>query len=256
MPVLKANYHADEQPATPFPVRYTLAALGGWADAAGVAGLVVAVIGLGFLAVQLRRTAVSARAQATIQFQQAFHESEPARGEVLRSFPIYEHTLAEVAAIHGDLESVPTWRDRSDLSDADIEHAKDVIKALNDVAQYVADGLALRSAMQQYHTIFVRAGFLLAPFIDATNQSGQARWGVRVIDLLNAALAYHRSNPKHRHKELVLARGPLELVLIDKTGAGLAPHPGYPTRRSPLERLADRLNVRRALRGAERALRR
>jgi len=34
------------------------------------------------------------------------------------------------------------------------------------VAQYVSDGLSLRSALQQYHWIFIRAGFLLAPYID------------------------------------------------------------------------------------------
>ena len=60
-----------------------LASLGDWSDVAGIAGAVIGIVGLGFVVVQLRSAAAAARAQATIQFQQAFRDSHPARSRLL-----------------------------------------------------------------------------------------------------------------------------------------------------------------------------
>lgn len=248
--------HHDHR-VTILAVTCTLAALGDWADAASIAGAVIAVVGLVVVIVQLRGAAATARVQATIQFQQAFQDSQDARGRLLRSFPVHRKSLGDVAATLGDDDAFVTWSESRDLTRAQKQDAEAVVNALNDVAQYVTDGLSLRSAMQQYHTVFVRAGFLVAPYIDAENKDGRARWGVRVIELFNAALGYHRSHPKHRGKELVLSRQDPngKLVLIDKRGEGIQRHRGYPSSRSPLQRLGDRLRIRSAVRGAERTLR-
>ena len=110
--------------------------------------------------------------------------------------------------IRGNEDAFPPWSELYDLSDEEKADARAVVGALNDVAQYVADGMSLRSALQQYHTIFVRASFLLAPYIEQENERNAARWGVRVIELFNAGLRYHRAHPKHREKELLLERSP------------------------------------------------
>jgi len=232
--------------------------LGDWADAASIAGAIVAVVGLAFVIVQLRGAAAAARAQATIQFQQAFRESKDSRTRLLQSFPVHQESLGDAATALGDDDAFATWSELGELTEAEKQDADAVINALNDVAQYVTDGLSLRSAMQQYHTVFIRAGFLVAPYIDAKNKGGRARWGVRVIELFNAALGYHRSHPKHRGKALVLSRQDPDgaLVLIDNRGEGIQMHRGYPSSRSPFQRVGDRLRIRSAVRDAERTLRR
>lgn len=225
--------------------------LGDWADIAGIAGAVLAVVGLGFVIVQLQSAAASSRVQATIEFQQAFLQSREARGRLLGSFPVHVDALASVQ-IQGDSAAFPTWRTLSDLSGAQKQDAEAVVNALNDVAQYVVDGLPLRSALQQYHTIFVRAGFLLNPYVDARNSGIEARWGVRTIELFNAALAYHRGHPKHRHRELKLDRQDptASIVLVGADGSGISTHQGfaYPgaKRRAPRHRGSPREVLRAA----------
>jgi hypothetical protein len=238
-------------------VTFPLASLGDWADAAGIAGAVIGVVGLAFVVVQLRSAAAAARTQATIQFQQAFRDSRGARFRLLASFPVHAQSLG-ILEVRGDEKAFPTWSELTDLSDEQKKDAHAVVNALNDVAQYVADGLSLRSALQQYHTIFVRAGFLLAPYIDKSNEGGAARWGVRVIELFNAGLRYHRAHPKHREKELLLKRDDPTgvLVLIRTDGGGLPRHRGYALERGWSRRVVDALAVRLATRGAERKLRR
>jgi len=236
-------------------VTLLLASLGDWSDVAGIAGAVIGIVGLGFVVVQLRSAAAAARAQATIQFQQAFRDSHPARSRLLSSFPVHEESRKQVE-IRGNKDAFPPWSKAHPLRDDQKADAVAVVGALNDVAQYVADGMSLRSALQQYHTVFVRAGFLLAPYIEQVNEDGAARWGVRVIELFNAGLRYHRAHPKHREKELLLKRGDDALVLIDSDGAGLSRHPGYVLDRGWSRRVVDALAVRRATRGPERRLRR
>jgi hypothetical protein len=231
--------------------------LSDWASIAGIAGAVLALIGLAFVIVQLRGAAASSRVQATIQFQQAFRESRDARGELLRSFPVHEDALAALQArghqLEGDPAAFPRWKKLADLSDAQKADAEAVINALNDVAQYVVDGLPLRSALQQYHTIFVRAGFLLNPVVDARNSGKDTRWGVRTVELYNAALAYHRGHPKHSRRVLKLVRNnpSSSIVLLSPDGTGVTPHPGFPypgaKRRAP----GDRASAREVLRAAE-----
>jgi hypothetical protein len=208
--------------------------------------------------VQLRGAAAAARAQATIQFQQAFRESHAARSRLLKTFPVHESYKERDLDLKwcGDPDAFPTWSVPNDLTDDEKSDAEAVVGALNDVAQYVSDGLSLRSALQQYHTIFVRAGFLLAPYIDAENSANRARWGVRVIELYNAGVRYHRASPKHREKRLELRRGESSVVLIDSNGRGVGRHRGYPVGRGWSRRIVDRLAVRFATIGAERRLRR
>jgi hypothetical protein len=210
--------------------------LSDWGSLAGVVGGAVAIVGLIFVVVQLQGAAASARAQATIQFQEAFRSSAPARHALQASFPIHQDVLWDRGT--PELENhLASWNDLSDLSKEQRAQATAVINAMNDVAQYVADGLSLRSALQQYHTVFIRTGVLLNRYIDDLNRplpSGkQARIGRRVPLLYNAALAYHRSNPKHAGRELVIERqstqggGAVRLVILDEHGNGVDAHPGF-----------------------------
>lgn len=108
-----------------------------WGSVAGIVGVVLAAIGLIFVVVQLYGAAASARAQATIQFQQAFHRSAPARKQVQESFPVHRDTLRKLRAL--ELEGhFGSWNEESDLTPDRVAHAEAVINAMNDVAQYVA----------------------------------------------------------------------------------------------------------------------
>lgn len=239
----------------------------GVADWAGVVSAVIAVIGLGFVVVQLRAASASSRAQATIQFQSAFLRSQPARGRLQASFPIHVSVLDQLAP-QGGSDEFRTWSKLDDLSAEEIQDARVVVGALNDVAQYVVDGLALRSALQQYHTIFVRVGVLLLPFIEQENAPsegrGQARYGYRIVDLYNAGISYHRQHWKHRGRELRLVRlapdgeGKVRLVLLRADGTGVKKHDGIATTSSSegLRTLYRRWRLRRAVKQAERKLRR
>jgi hypothetical protein len=231
-------------------------------DWSGCVGALAAVVGLIFVGIQLRRAAAASRAEATIQFQRAFLSSAPARGRIQRSFPVHVDTLERVAP--GRSEEFDTWSGLGDLTEEQRNDAVVVMNAMNDVAQYVADGLSLRSALQQYHAIFVRLGFLVLPYIDARNEPiagrPQVRLGRRLVDLYNGALSYHRLHYKHQGHQLVLERpapdgsGKVRLVLIDADGRGVAEHPPFPDETA--ETLRKRIKLRRSVRAAERRLRR
>ncbi len=235
-----------------------------WSGVAGILGAVVASVGLVVIVIQLRRAAALSRAQATIQFQQAFRASRDARARLLETFPIHED-LVQMLAAPGTQADFRTWKHLHDLAPRDQADAQAVINALNDVAQYVVDGLSLRSALQQYHTIFIRTGVLLCPYLDELNaprnERSQARYGRRVADLYNAGLAYHRCHPKHRGREIALVRpalqgaGAARLILLDVSGLGAREHPGFadePTRTG----VASPRTLRGAVSTAERKLRR
>lgn len=237
------------------------AAIADWAGAAGVA---VGVIGVLLVVLQVRSSAAATRAQATIQFQQAFRGSSKSRYYLMTEFPVHESLLALQS--DSDIRSkVRTWRTYEELDKEDKDNAAAVVRAMNDVAQYVADGLSLRSALQQYHTIFIRAGALLGPYLDQRNSAKegqpQARWGRRVMDLYNAGLDYHRLHYKHKGRELVLERpandgsGKVQIVLLRVDGAGVHKHPGFGDE-SGRALSADELEMRRAVREAERRIRR
>jgi hypothetical protein len=245
-----------------------LATLADASEVAGIVGAAVAVFGLAFVWFQLRAGAAAARAQATIQFQAAFRESRAARGWLVQAFPVHESLLG--AFDPGTEHEVRVWSDVDDLTDDDRRNAQAVIGALNDVAQYVADGLSLRSALQQYHTWFVLAGWLLNPYIglrnapNATSGHRPARYGLRVPLLYNAGLAYHRGNPKHQETELILRRpsvrvggGEVRLLLVRSDGSGVSEHRGGSGDRS-LPRLWSlrRWSLTFVIRHAERRLRR
>jgi hypothetical protein len=74
--------------------------------------------------------------------------------------------------------------------------------------------LSLRSALQQYHTIFIRAGVLLCPYIDKLNTPGPggspARLGRRIPILYNLTLDYQHLNPKHAGRRISLKRTVLD----------------------------------------------
>lgn len=236
------------------------AALGDWADVAGIAGTALSIAGLALVWVQLRAGSAAARAQATIQFQHAFKESSEQRNRLLASFPIHEDMLYALTGSR-KREGFATWSDDAPPTKEQLKDATAVINALNDVAQYVADGLSLRSALQQYHQNFVRAGMLLSPLIDAQNPTGATRNGVRVIELYNAGLGYHRTNPKHRGRKLALTRTApggerAELVLISADLGGLKPNTRYDPPPARWRAWAPGpTNVRGVVRTAERNLR-
>jgi hypothetical protein len=113
-----------------------------------------------------------------------------------------------------------------------------VINACNDVAQYVVDGLELRSALQQYHLPLLRVGVLLNPYllqINTENEKGkELRIGRRIPILYNAALAYHRCNPKHKGRPVGFERTPpggrekVALVFLDREGEGATQFECFP----------------------------
>jgi hypothetical protein len=235
-----------------------LATLGDWADVSSICAAPLALVGLAFVVLQLRSTATSARAQATIAFQQAFRESRPARDQLTSSFPVHEDLLARYGG--PDAASVfATWRSLDDLTPDQRDNARIAIAALNDVAQYVSDGLSLRSALQQYHAIFVRVGFLLYPYIKQLNSPSSPRYGVRVVELLNIGLNYHRCNPLHVGRELAIHRTSstgvtAKVVLIGVNGEGLEELPRLetPNARGSIRRPKT---LRSVIREAERNLR-
>jgi hypothetical protein len=237
------------------------------ADWTGVAGAVIAAIGLGFVIMQLRGANAASRAQATIQFQAAFVRSQEARSRLQMSFPIHVSVLEQLApqARHDDFR---TWNDLDDLTAEEKRDARIVVGAMNDVAQYVVDGLALRSALQQYHTIFVKVGMLLLPYLERENASvegrPQARFGYRIVNLYNASISYHMHHPKHRGRELALVRpaahgeGEVRLVLLHPDGSGVSRHDGIASEPSSkgLPARYDQWKLRREVRSGERRLRR
>lgn len=223
--------------------------LADWSDLAGVVGAVLGLLGLLLVILQVRSAAAASRAQATILFQQAFHQSREARGRLLKTFPIAFDT-AETLFGQSDPGQVRIWRNLEELTQEDRSNATAVISALNDVAQYVTDGLPLRSALQQYHSIFIRTGVLLLPYVDALNAEASdldgnirqpTRYGRRLVPLYNAALAYHRHHPKHSHTEVVLERPStvppatqLRLSLLRSgTDHRLANHGGFSDEQAP-----------------------
>ena len=74
-----------------------VATLADWSDVAAIVGAVVASVALVVIVIQLRRAAALSRAQATIQFQQAFRMSRDARERFLETFPIHEDLLQALA---------------------------------------------------------------------------------------------------------------------------------------------------------------
>jgi len=241
-----------------------VATLADWSDVAGIVGAVVASVALIVIVIQLRRAAALARAQATIQFQQAFRASHGARKRLLEAFPVHEDVV-KTLAIPGTQSDFRTWKHIEDLTPDERNDAHAVINALNDVAQYVVDGLSLRSALQQYHTIFVRTGVLLCPYLDELNapreERPQARYGRRVPALYNAGLAYHRCHAKHRGREIALVRpalqrsGSARLILLDVNGHGVREHPGFADEHRS-KAVAHLRTLRGAVSAAERNLRR
>jgi hypothetical protein len=202
-------------------------ALSDWGSIAGIVGAAGTLMGLGFVGYQLRvgnherQSQVQAlrmqvqtlRTQATMLFQERFKESQKARRRVFREFPL--HTSLLVAMQQIDPGGIPdgkvqTWDEIEELSDEDVALAEEVINAFNDVAQYVVDGLELRSALQQYHLPIMRVGALLNPYLTQKNAEGDGtrklRVGRRIPILYNASLAYHRCNQKHRGREVGLLR--------------------------------------------------
>src|SRR6476469_1426318 len=205
------------------------------ADWAGVISAVIAVIGLGLVVVQLRGATAASRAQATIQFQAAFLRSQKARGQLQSSFPIHVSVLEQLAP-EVEPGEFRTWEKLDELTTEEKRDAAVVVGAMNDVAQYVVDGLALRSALEQYHTVFVRVGVLLLPYLEQRNAPvagrPQARYGYRIVDLYNAGISYHLHHLKHRGRELALVRpaahgeGDVRLVLLRSDGSGVERHAG------------------------------
>jgi hypothetical protein len=264
-----------------------LAALDSWASVSGIVGGAAALFGVPLIVIQLRQAALAARAQATIQFQDAFRRSSEARGALQATFPLHTSVLTSLAKDDADRARLAAqfgeWNDSMPLTDEQERHARQVINALNDVAQYVADGLSMKSALQQYHSIFVRVGVLLYPLIeldnclpgdvtginrDDANREKPTRRGIRILELMNGGLRYHRFHPKHAGRELKLTRdaGKAVLVLIpqDNPNKGLQERPNHmPTSwwdkwssQAIRERLDLQIPISARIRTTERNLRR
>lgn len=212
-----------------------------WASIAAIAAAFGTFAGLPFIAMQLhsgnreRHAQVRAlRTQATMLFQERFKESQGARRLLFQNFRIHASLATTIDQLRPDGEphtGIDTWEEIDDLSEDEKDQADEVIRALNDVAQYVVDGLELRSALQQYHLVILRVGALLNPYLAQKNAEVEGRralrWGRRVPILYNAALAYHRCNPKHREREVAINRrvkddgSELRLTFIDGSGSGV-----------------------------------
>jgi hypothetical protein len=222
--------------------------LAGWAAVAAIAGAVLSLVTLPVIAYQLwmgnrdRQSQVKTlRSTATMLFQERFKESQKARGELFMGFPLHDSLVAVMAELSPDAPpdpEFPTWTTVGELGPEQRAAAGKVINACNDVAQYVVDGLELRSALQQYHLPLLRVGALLNPYllqINAEGENGRAlRIGRRIPILYNAALAYHRCNSKHKGRPAGLERIPpgggekVALVFLDKHGDGATQFEWFP----------------------------
>lgn len=222
--------------------------LAGWAAVAAIAAACVSLVTLPVIAYQLRmgnnerqHQVKTLRSTATMLFQERFKESQQARGELFTEFPLHDSLVAVMAELSPDSPPDPkfsTWTTLRDLSPEQKASAKRVINACNDVSQYVVDGLELRSALQQYHLPLLRVGALLNPYllqINAETKNGRAlRNGRRIPILYNAALAYHRCNPKHKGRPAGLERTPpgggekVALIFLDTDGRGATQFECFP----------------------------
>lgn len=236
-----------------FPFWAWLADASGWAvaaDVAAVASIPLAATALIYVAKQIKQATELASVQASIQFQTKFKESWDSRRDVARHFPL--HTSLGAAGVFGR-----EWTDLGDLSEDERRAAQAVVGAFNDVAQYVTDGLPLQSALSQYHTIFIRLGYLLIPFLEASNApdaSGRpARYGRRVPILYNAAIAYHKLHPLHAGRVVALVRDGQRIVLLDEGMARATQFSGFP---DDVSFTIPEGSVREAVAATERLLRR
>jgi hypothetical protein len=240
--------------------------LADWGSLAGVIGAAGTLAGLGFVGFQLRvgnherhsqvqalRMQVqSLRAQATMLFQERFKESQDARRRVFREFPLHASLVAAMHQVDPDALSkgrVNTWNEIDELSEDEIALADQVINAFNDVAQYVVDGLELRSALQQYHLPIMRVGALLNPYLAqrnaATDGQRKLRVGRRIPILYNASLAYHRCHHKHSGRRVGLLRTDpvdgerIDLVFFDGNRGGVRQFECFADTPDELLRLPD-----------------
>lgn len=222
--------------------------LADWAALSGIVAAGPSLVTLPVIAYQLwmgnneRQAQVrTLRSTATMLFQERFKESQRARGELFMEFPLHESLVTVISELSRDAPldpAFPTWATLRDLSPEQKAAAQKVINACNDVAQYVVDGLELRSALQQYHLPLLRVGALLNPYllqINAENEKGKAlRIGRRIPVLYNAALAYHRCNPKHKGRPAGLertppgGRGKVALIFLDRKGEGATQFECFP----------------------------
>jgi hypothetical protein len=219
-----------------------------WAAIAGIAAAIGTLVTLGFVIRQLKLGNKDLQAQvraqrstATMLFQERFKESERARRHVFMEFPLHDSLFETMCKLRPDAPPDPrlaTWATCEELTKEQKAVAKTVINACNDVAQYVVDGLELRSALQQYHLPLLRVGTLLNPYLLEINaeRDGQKglRTGRRIPILYNAALAYHRCNRKHKGRPVDLQRpGPGEsetvsLCFLDADGIGIEQFKCFP----------------------------
>jgi hypothetical protein len=221
--------------------------LAGWAALAGIVAACLSLVTLPAITYQLwmgnkeRQSQVnSLRSTATMLFQERFKESQGARGQLFREFPLHDSLVAVMSELRPDAPPDPafaTWGEVSNLTKEQRDTAKAVINACNDVAQYVVDGLELRSALQQYHVPLLRVGALLNPYllqVNAPDAEGKVpRIGRRIPVLYNAALAYHRCHPKHKKRLLGLERAPpggeaVNLLFLDAEGNGATQFECFP----------------------------
>jgi hypothetical protein len=167
-------------------------------------------------------------------FQERFKESREARGCVFREFPLHRSLVAAMQQVDPKAlpkEGLPTWGEIGELSPENVALADEVINAFNDVAQYVVDGLELKSALQQYHLPIMRVGALLNPYLTQKNAAidgkRKLRIGRRIPILYNASLAYHRCHHKHSGRRVGLLRidpatgADLDLAFFDGKRAGI-----------------------------------
>ncbi len=194
----------------------------------------------------------SLRAQATMLFQERFKESQDARRLIFREFPVHTSLVAAIGQVEPDAlkkGKVDTWDEIGELSEDDIALAEQVINAFNDIAQYVVDGLELRSALQQYHLPIMRVGALLNPYLAQKNaaKDGQRklRVGRRIPILYNASLAYHRCHHKHCGRRVGLLRTTpddreeIDLVFFDGDRGGVQQFECFADTPDELLRLPD-----------------
>jgi hypothetical protein len=81
----------------------------------------------------------------------------------------------------------------------DISILRPVVNAYNDLAQQIELGLVDSSSfLSKYHLMILREGWIVEPYAYYESiERNPGRWGLRVMQLLDAARTYHETNPLH-----------------------------------------------------------
>lgn len=93
------------------------------------------------------------------------------------------------------------------LSAEERQQAEDAVNFLNRVSYLLKNRVVPHDLVfQMTHSMLIRLGYQLQPFIEWRESQLGARWGRPAIALAERALRYHKINPLHREKSIYLER--------------------------------------------------